>query len=278
MVHKRKYRMQRIITGIIAFGLVAWLIIKGTPLMFAIFICVASAITLFEYYQIVFSDQKQTIFSAIPVMGVLSGIMIVIAAYFHSFVFIFLLLIFNLMSMAVLSMPLYKKGPQVLNVVEKVTQGVIYIPSSLSIFVIMQSEPDGIFWIFFLLIMVFAGDTGALYTGKFLGRHKLSPSISPGKTIEGSMGGMLTTVIVGYLYVLLFLPQLNKPSILIFFIIINIAAQTGDLFESQLKRAGNIKDSGNILPGHGGLLDRIDALLFAAPVGYLFKEFVFAGL
>ncbi len=270
--------MQRIITGIIAFGLVAWLIIKGTPLMFAIFICVASAITLFEYYQIVFSDQKQTIFSAIPVMGVLSGIMIVIAAYFHSFVFIFLLLIFNLMSMAVLSMPLYKKGPQVLNVVEKVTQGVIYIPSSLSIFVIMQSEPDGIFWIFFLLIMVFAGDTGALYTGKFLGRHKLSPSISPGKTIEGSMGGMLTTVIVGYLYVLLFLPQLNKPSILIFFIIINIAAQTGDLFESQLKRAGNIKDSGNILPGHGGLLDRIDALLFAAPVGYLFKEFVFAGL
>ena len=246
--------------------------------MFAIFICVASAITLFEYYQIVFSDQKQTIFSAIPVWGALAGIMIVIAAYFHSFVFIFLLLIFNLMGAAILSMPKYKKGPEVLNVVGKVVQGVIYIPASLSLFVLLRSETDGILWIFFLLVMVFAGDTGALYTGKFFGKHKLSPFISPGKTIEGSMGGMLLAIIVGYLFVLLFLPQLNMPSIFIFIIIINIAGQTGDLFESELKRTGNIKDSGNILPGHGGILDRIDALLFAVPVAYLFKEFVFAGL
>lgn len=270
--------MQRIITGIIAFSLVSLLIIKGTPLMFAIFICAASVIALLEYYQIVFSDQKQTIFSAIPVWGALAGLMIIGAAYFHSFQFIFLLLIFNLMGAAILSMPQYKKGPEVLNVVGKVTQGVIYIPASLSIFVLLRSDPDGISWIFFLLFMVFAGDTGALYSGKFFGHHKLSPSISPGKTIEGSIGGMLLSIIVGYLFVFLFLPQLNKPSILILFIIVNIAGQTGDLFESGLKRAGNIKDSGNILPGHGGILDRIDALLFAAPVGYLFKEFVLTGL
>ena len=270
--------MQRIITGIIAFSLVSLLIIKGTPLMFAIFICVASVIALFEYYQIVFYDQKQTIFSAIPVWGALAGLMIISAAYFHSFQFIFLLLILTLMGAATLSMPQYKKSPEVLNVVGKVTQGVIYIPASLSIFVLLRSDLDGIAWIFFLLFMVFASDTGALYTGKFFGHHKLSPSISPGKTIEGSIGGMLLAIIVGYLFVLLFLPQLNKPSILIFFIIVNIVGQAGDLFESELKRAGNIKDSGNILPGHGGILDRIDALLFAAPVAYLFKEFVLTGL
>jgi phosphatidate cytidylyltransferase len=270
--------MKRIITGIIAFSLVSWLIIKGSPLMFAIFICVASAIALLEYYQIVFSDQKQTIFSPITALGVLSGIVIVSAAYFHAVAFIFLVLIFNLMGMAVLSMPLYKKSPEILNVVEKVIQGVIYIPTSLSIIVLLRSDPDGITWIFFLLFMVFAGDTGALYSGKYLGRHKLSPSISPGKTIEGSIGGMLLAIIVGYVFVLLFLPQLNKPSILIFFVILNICGQAGDLFESQLKRVGNIKDSGNLLPGHGGILDRIDALLFAAPVAYVFKEFVLAGV
>ena len=76
----------------------------------------------------------------------------------------------------------------------------------------------------------------------------------------------------------IFLPQLNGMLIILLFVVVNISAQAGDLFESELKRVGNIKDSGTILPGHGGFLDRIDALLFSVPVAYLFKEFVLSGL
>lgn len=267
--------LKRIITGITAFSLLSLLIIKGTPLMFAIFIGAASLIALVEYYQIVFSDQKQTIFSPITVWGALAGVMIIGAAYLQLFQIIFLLLIFNLMGAAILSMPLYKKGPDALNVVEKVVQGVIYIPASLCLIVLLRGAPEGVAWIFFLLFMVFAGDTGALYAGKFFGKHKLSPSISPGKTIEGSIGGLIFSMIIGYIFVCLFLPHLNTPSIFLLFVVVNFFAQAGDFFESQLKRTGNIKDSGNMLPGHGGILDRIDALLFATPVAYLFKEFVF---
>jgi phosphatidate cytidylyltransferase len=266
--------VKRILTGVIAFSLLSLLLIKGTPLMFAVFIGAASLVTLIEYYQIVFSDQKEVVFSPITIWGALVGLMIISAAYFQLFQIIFLLLIFNLMGAAILSMSQYKKSPDVLNVVAKVSQGVIYIPASLCLIVLLRGAPDGIAWIFFLLFMVFAGDTGALYAGKFFGKHKLSPSISPGKTIEGSIGGLVFSMMIGYIFIRLFLPHLNTPFIFLLFIVVNFFAQTGDLFESQLKRTGNIKDSGNILPGHGGILDRIDALLFAVPILYLFKEFV----
>jgi len=132
-------------------------------------------------------------------------------------------------------------------------------------------------WIFFLLFIVFSGDTGAYYVGSYLGRHKLCPSISPGKTIEGAVGGVISSVIIGYGFKMMVLPQLNPSATIALIIVVNLAAQAGDLFESELKRAGNIKDSGAILPGHGGLLDRIDALLFAAPVIYLFKAYIMIG-
>ena len=243
-----------------------------------------SLIALFEYYRIVFNDQEQAVFSPIPIWSALCGLLIIGAAYIQSFQpdtnffqLVTGLLVLNFIGAAILSMPQYKNGPEILNVVEKEIQAVIYIPLSLSLMVLLRNDPQGVAWIFFLLFIVFAGDIGAFYSGKFFGRHKLSPSISPGKTIEGSVGGMIFSVIVGYIFMRLFLPHLNTPMIFLLFIVVNISAQTGDLFESQLKRTGKIKDSGNILPGHGGILDRIDALLFAAPVAYFFKTFVLTG-
>ena len=133
---------------------------------------------------------------------------------------------------------------------------------------------DGISWIFFLLFVVFLGDTGAFYTGSYLGRHKLCPAVSPNKTIEGSVGGLVANVCAGAVFKIFFFPQLNWHLSILFFLCIGVAGQVGDLFESKLKRVANIKDSGSLLPGHGGILDRIDALLFAAPVAYFFKEYL----
>lgn len=276
--------IKRIITAIVAFPLLCLLIIKGTILVFTLFISIVSLIALFEYYRIVFNDQEQAVFSPIPIWSALCGLLIISAAYIQSFhpdtnffQLVTGLLVLNFIGAAILSMPQYKNGPEILNVVEKEIQAVIYIPLSLSLMVLLRNDPQGVAWIFFILFIVFAGDIGAFYSGKFFGRHKLSPSISPGKTIEGSVGGMIFSVIVGYIFMRLFLPHLNNPMIFLLFIVVNMSAQTGDLFESQLKRTGKIKDSGNILPGHGGILDRIDALLFAAPVTYFFKAFVLTG-
>jgi phosphatidate cytidylyltransferase len=269
--------IKRILTAIIAFPLLSLLIFKGTILLFTLFISIVSLIALYEYYRIVFSDKKEAIFSSIPAWGALCGLLIIGAAYIHSFQLIIGLLVLNFIGAAMLSMPQYKNGPGILNVVEKEIQAVIYIPLSLALMVLLRNDPYGVPWIFFLLFIVFAGDIGAFYSGKFFGRHKLSPSISPNKTIEGSVGGMIVCMIVGYIFMRLFLPHLNGLIIFLLFIIVNISAQAGDLFESQLKRTGKIKDSGNILPGHGGILDRIDALLFAAPVTYFFKTLVLTG-
>jgi phosphatidate cytidylyltransferase len=269
--------LKRIITAIIAFPLLCLLIFKGSIFLFTLFIGIVSLIALFEYYRIVFNDKEPPVFSPINLWGALCGLLIIGAAYNLSFQLITGLLILNFIGAAILSMPQYKNGPEILNMVEKEIQAVVYIPLSLAVMVLLRNDTQGVAWIFFLLFIVFAGDIGAFYSGKFFGRHKLSPSISPGKTIEGSIGGMIFSVIVGYIFMRLFLPHLNTPMIFLLFIIVNISAQTGDLFESQLKRTGNIKDSGNILPGHGGILDRIDALLFAAPVTYFFKSFILTG-
>jgi phosphatidate cytidylyltransferase len=137
----------------------------------------------------------------------------------------------------------------------------------------IRNGGNGVWWVYFLVCTVFSGDIGAYYIGTYFGRHKLCPVVSPNKTIEGSVGGLALTLGVGALFKYFFMPLVPWGLSILFFLSIGIAGQVGDLFESALKRAGNIKDSGVLLPGHGGLLDRIDALLFAAPVTYFFKEY-----
>ncbi|MGH9519158.1 MAG: phosphatidate cytidylyltransferase [Terriglobales bacterium] len=119
-------------------------------------------------------------------------------------------------------------------------------------------------WLLFLLAAVWAGDVAALYVGKLLGRHKMAPRVSPGKTWEGAAGSFVVAGLVGLGFGFWF--QHQPLRFLFLGLAINVAAQFGDLAESLLKRAAGAKDSGALLPGHGGVLDRIDAMLFAAPV------------
>ena len=143
--------------------------------------------------------------------------------------------------------------------------------------VIFMVSPLPLLWTFWLLLLVIAGDTGAFYTGSFLGRHKLCPSVSPGKTIEGAVGGISAALAAGLVFKFFFLPDLPWISCILFLICIGIIAPVGDLFESMLKREGGLKDSGAWMPGHGGILDRIDALLFAALPAYCFKVYLLHG-
>jgi phosphatidate cytidylyltransferase len=121
-------------------------------------------------------------------------------------------------------------------------------------------------WIVFLLMaIVWLGDTAAYYAGSRLGRHRMAPTISPKKSWEGAAAGFLVSVLAAAVWSVCRLGRLS-PGVLALAAVTAVAAQVGDLVESMIKRGAGVKDSGRLLPGHGGFLDRIDAMLFAAPV------------
>jgi phosphatidate cytidylyltransferase len=119
--------------------------------------------------------------------------------------------------------------------------------------------------------VVWFGDTGAYYIGRALGKNPLAPLISPKKTIEGALGGLLGNVLAAVLGKQILLPDAPLLQLLVLALLLGVVSQIGDLSESALKRGAGVKDSSNLLPGHGGMLDRIDGVLFASPVmfGYL---------
>jgi phosphatidate cytidylyltransferase len=128
---------------------------------------------------------------------------------------------------------------------------------------------------FFAMVMM--TDTGAYYTGRAFGRHKLAPGISPGKTVEGAIGGLLTALATGPACKLIFFPELRLWDALVLGAIVGIVSQAGDLAESLLKRGAGVKDSSALIPGHGGMLDRLDSILFCAPLLYYYSRFLLAG-
>ena len=162
-----------------------------------------------------------------------------------------------------------------------------YIALPLGFLVQIREQWAGAFLLLYLLLLVWAGDIFAYFVGRTLGRHLMSPRISPKKTWEGALASLIASLVVGMLLYNYALPistallnahliekrdgffALQKPPLwptLLLSAAINVAAQLGDLVESLIKRGAGVKDSGSLLPGHGGMLDRIDALLFAAPV------------
>ena len=124
---------------------------------------------------------------------------------------------------------------------------------------------------FFLMVMM--ADTGAYYAGRAMGRHKLAPRISPGKTIEGLIGGLVFAAAAGPLCVLTFFTELPLAHSIILGASIGVVGPVGDLAESLLKRGAGVKDSSGLLPGHGGVLDRLDSILFCAPLIYFYARF-----
>jgi phosphatidate cytidylyltransferase len=123
-------------------------------------------------------------------------------------------------------------------------------------------------WMLFALAINWAGDTFAYYTGRAIGKHKLAPRISPGKSWEGAIASVLSAIALGSLYLHYLKPEVPLPQAMFLCFAANAAGQLGDLAESALKRGAGVKDSGNLLPGHGGWLDRVDSSLFSVPIVY----------
>ena len=155
--------------------------------------------------------------------------------------------------------------------------GLLYIGLALVTVPLIWAQEHGPALLLLLFCVVWSGDVAALYVGRSLGRHKLAPRLSPNKTWEGSIASVGGSLLVTVLLILLaeWMQRHNLPGLsydgswlhwLLLAVVLNVSAQLGDLVESALKRGAKVKDSGSLLPGHGGVLDRIDALLLAAPV------------
>lgn len=144
--------------------------------------------------------------------------------------------------------------------------GVVYIFGALRCGIELRAISP--YWLFFALSLNWVGDIAALYVGRLIGRHKLAPRVSPAKSWEGAAGSTVASIIYGALYIPRWLPAVPLAAGLALAAAGNIAGQFGDLCESALKRGANVKDSGTLLPGHGGWLDRVDSSLFALPVVY----------
>jgi phosphatidate cytidylyltransferase len=154
--------------------------------------------------------------------------------------------------------------------------GLLYIPLLLSHAALLRTLPAGRDWIFLVLFVVMASDTLAYFVGMKWGRHSLYVAVSPKKTIEGSVGGLLGGICGALTCKWSFFAELGALDVLLLGCGVGAFSQLGDLVESLLKRSFGVKDSGSIIPGHGGLLDRLDSLLFAFPVTYYYAIWVFA--
>ncbi len=145
--------------------------------------------------------------------------------------------------------------------------GVVYIAGPLALGALLHARSPH--WLVLLLVTNGVGDSAALYVGRALGRHPLAPRTSPAKTWEGAAGSLVCGILAGTLYAAQFLrTEIGLVDATVLALAVNCAAQIGDLAESGMKRAAGMKDSSSLLPGHGGVLDRIDGLLFSTPVAY----------
>jgi phosphatidate cytidylyltransferase len=144
--------------------------------------------------------------------------------------------------------------------------GIVYVFGAWRIAILLRAQNPH--WLMFALAVNWLGDSAAYYIGRKLGRHKLAPRISPGKSWEGSIASLAVSIAFAVFYLTRAIPAVSVVQAVLLGIAANVAGQIGDLAESSLKRGAGVKDSGNMLPGHGGWLDRVDSILFALPVVY----------
>lgn len=152
--------------------------------------------------------------------------------------------------------------------------GTLYV-GLLSYFYLLHNLSHGWTWLIFTLAGTWAGDTMAYLTGKTLGRKRLAPAVSPRKTLEGALGGIFGSVVSAYIFALVYPSFISLPQILLLGFLVGIAAELGDLVESAFKRQAALKDAGNLIPGHGGVLDRFDSMIFTAPLVYYYVRLFF---
>ncbi|MCW7752645.1 phosphatidate cytidylyltransferase [Desulfobotulus sp. H1] len=263
----------RWLTAILALPVLVWLIAAGGPFFFFLLLLGVAFIAQSEYHRIVDARASGSSDSDLRWIARLAMALLVLLA-FWGMTGVLAGLIVAFLILTGLCMACFRRRPDLLTALPLELQGLLWIGFPLACLGALRVSDHGVAWVFFTLFLVASGDTGAYYAGRFWGRNKLAPAISPAKTREGFVGGVVLTLVLAVLFKLLFLPSFALLPVLFTALLTSLVAPVGDLFESMQKRISAIKDSGRLLPGHGGMLDRIDALLFAAPVVFVMRTWL----
>ena len=268
-----KIEKKKVWTAIIIIPPVVLLIALGPPVVFTLMVVIATFFGLREFYNLALPHSKKIErFIGISLGIILSLIITYGDAKVVSPFVVLLLLILSLLFMAT-----SKNLSSTISNIGITFFGIFYVGFLLSHVSLIRNMEDGRLWALFLMVTVWAGDIFALFSGSLFGKHKLYPKISPNKTYEGLAGAIVGSIIVALAFTLLFTPGFAKGPCILLAFGMGILGQIGDFTESMLKRSAQVKDSGSLIPGHGGMLDRLDSFLFSAPflhysLLYLLKE------
>lgn len=247
-------------------------ITKGSPLLFAGLLSVITILAMLEFYHMALPERVVeswlaaacgALFIFVPFVDDRHLALPALIGIFLLFTLLFLFRIRNIADAA--------------REVAYAILAFIYIPILLMHLIMLRQTPYGVQWLVVIMLIVMTNDSVAFYSGRALGKHRLYPLVSPKKSIEGAVGGAVGSIAGTLLAKYTFFPQLTLRDALLTAVFIGILGQTGDLFESLLKRSFGVKDSGTIFPGHGGVLDRLDSIIFAAPATYYYVIYFFKG-
>jgi phosphatidate cytidylyltransferase len=262
--------LKRWLTAIVAVPLLFAVIFFGSDALFSILIMGVILLGVYEYHHMAFGGghpwQKA--------QGLLIGFLIPLAVYWGDMQLLLAVLSFSVLLVFFTYLLRIKEDHFDILPVGKMILGFMYVPLMMSYFILIRRLDQGVLWIFFLLVLAFSGDVTAYYVGKNFGKKKLLPLVSPNKTVEGTIGLFIGSTAGCVLFQQIFFPALPLAHAATMGFIGSVLGQLGDLCESAMKRASGVKDSGAILPGHGGILDRLDCLIFIAPFVYYYYIFV----
>jgi phosphatidate cytidylyltransferase len=294
--------MKRVLTAVVLIPVVLLVVFRAPLWLFALLVAAIISLALREYLNVAEAAGIKPFRRLTYAVGLFPPLILLVSAkvrlsmpprqfessYFDATV----LSVLAVLLPVVFGIPLVFRGDLRGGLVSSASSafGVLYISVSLSLLILFRRDPLEYTLIVFTLFSVWAGDIAAYYVGRTFGRHKLAPVVSPNKSWEGAVASVIASVLVAIVvfhfhqqirswftftwtfYTPLVAIQITLANVITIGVLTNVAAQFGDLFESALKRGAGVKDSGTLLPGHGGMLDRIDALLFAIPVVWYYAN------
>jgi phosphatidate cytidylyltransferase len=260
-VNMGRIEKEKIWMGLLIIPPVIFLVAIGPPSVLFLMVLLATFFGLREFYNLALPHSKQGERFVGMALGLILSLVLSCSNAKAVPPSIVLLLLF----LSILFMGTSENLSSTISNIGITLFGIFYIGFLLSHVSLIRKMGDGRQWALFLISTVWAGDISAFLSGSLVGRHKLYPKISPKKTFEGLGGAIVGSVIVALAFALLFLPHLEKGPCILLAVGLGVFGQFGDFTESMLKRSAQVKDSGSLIPGHGGMLDRLDSFLFSAP-------------
>jgi len=262
--------MKRWLTGIVAAPLLFAIILFGSRDVFLLLVILLTLAGAAEYGTMVHASKR----SWENITGLIAAVILPVSAHFGGLPL--LLSVMTLCFIAVFLVFLGRlKGTDFdLSPLNKTAFGLLYIPLLTAHLILLRDHANGVVWIFFMIVIAFTGDITAFYVGRTFGKTKLMPHVSAGKTVAGTVGSVAGSVAGCMLFKAFFLPAVPMVHAIAMGFAGNIIGELGDLCESVIKRGAGVKDSGFIFPGHGGVLDRLDCILFIAPFLYYYRLYV----